>query len=112
MPRSSLLSLFDEFARFSRGVAIVQQRGYRREAWTYQKLTGAAVLRALQLKEHGVRSADRVLLWGPTPRNGWSPSGVGCCAARWLFPCMSSRRAILPPALPPMPVANLLLLPA
>src|SRR5271157_229614 len=77
MPRSSLLSLFDEFARFSRGVAIVQQRGYRREAWTYQKLTGAAVLRALQLKEHGVRSADRVLLWGPNSAE-WVAAFWGC----------------------------------
>ncbi len=77
MPRSSLLSLFDEFARFSRGVAIVQQRGYRREVWTYQKLAGAAVLRALQLKEHGVRNADRVLLWGPNSAE-WLAAFWGC----------------------------------
>ena len=56
MPRANLLSLFDEFARFSGGVAIVQRRGYRRETWTYQKLIRMAVYRALQLKEHGVRN--------------------------------------------------------
>jgi long-chain acyl-CoA synthetase len=77
MPRSSLLSLFDEFARFSTGVAIVQQRGYRREAWTYQKLAGAAVLRALQLKERGVRTGDRVLLWG-TNSAEWVAAFWGC----------------------------------
>jgi long-chain acyl-CoA synthetase len=77
MSRANLLSLFDEFARFSSGVAIVQQRGYRREAWTYQKLAGAAVLRALQLKEHGVRTGDCVLLWGPNSAE-WVAAFWGC----------------------------------
>lgn len=65
MSRPHLLSLFDDFARFSSDVAIVQQRGYRRETWTYQKLTRSAVFCALHLKENGVDSNDRVLLWGP-----------------------------------------------
>ncbi len=77
MPRSSLLSLFDEFARFSGGVAMVQQRGYRREAWTYQKLARAAVLRALQLKERDVRTGDRVLLWGANSAE-WVAAFWGC----------------------------------
>ena len=77
MPRSSLLSLFDEFARFSSGVAIVQQRGYRRDAWTYQKLTGAAVFCAFQLKERGVQTGDRVLLWGPNSAE-WVAAFWGC----------------------------------
>jgi long-chain acyl-CoA synthetase len=65
MSRPNLLSLFDEFARFSSDVAIVQQRGYRRETWTYQKLARSAGFCALHLKENGVHSNDRVLLWGP-----------------------------------------------
>ena len=77
MSRANVLSLFDEFARFSSGVAIVQQRGYRREAWTYQKLAGAAVLRALQLKEHGVQTGDCVLLWGPNSAE-WVAAFWGC----------------------------------
>ena len=77
MSRPNLLSLFDEFARFSSGVAIVQQRGYRRETCTYQKLAGAAVLRALQLKEQGVRTGDRVLLWGPNSAE-WVAAFWGC----------------------------------
>ena len=77
MSRSNLLSLFDEFARFSGGVAIVQQRGYRRESWTYQRLAGKAVFRALQLKEHGVRTGDRVLLWGPNSAE-WVAAFWGC----------------------------------
>jgi long-chain acyl-CoA synthetase len=77
MSRANLLSLFDEFARFSGGVAIVQRRGYRRETWTYQKLAEAAILRALQLKEHGVRTGDRVLLWG-TNSAEWVAAFWGC----------------------------------
>jgi long-chain acyl-CoA synthetase len=77
MSRANLLSLFDEFARFSGGVAIVQQRGYRRETWTYQKLARAAALRAFQLKERGVRAGDRVLLWG-TNSAEWVAAFWGC----------------------------------
>ena len=77
MSRANLLSLFDEFARFSGGVAIVQRRGYRRETWTYQKLARMAVLRALQLKEHGVRTGDRVLLWGANSAE-WVAAFWGC----------------------------------
>ncbi len=77
MSRANLLSLFDEFARFSGGGAIVQQHGYRREAWTYQKLAGAAVFRALQLKEHGVRTGDRILLWGANSAE-WVAAFWGC----------------------------------
>ena len=77
MSRANLLSLFDEFARFSGGVAIVQRCGYRRETWTYQKLAGDAVLRALQLKERGVQTGDRVLLWG-TNSAEWVAAFWGC----------------------------------
>jgi long-chain acyl-CoA synthetase len=77
MSRANLLSLFDEFARFSGGVAIVQRRGYRRETWTYQRLAGEAVLRALQLKERGVQTGDRVLLWGANSAE-WVAAFWGC----------------------------------
>ena len=77
MSRVNLFSLFDEFARFSRDVAIVQQRGYRREAWTYEKLAGAALFCALQLKKNGVRSNDRVLLWGLNSAE-WVAAFWGC----------------------------------
>src|SRR5208337_3587373 len=77
MSRLNLLSLFDEFARFSSGVALVQQHGYRRETWTYQKLLGMAVHRARQLKECGVCANDRVLLWGPNSAE-WVAAFWGC----------------------------------
>jgi long-chain acyl-CoA synthetase len=77
MSRINLLSLFDEFARFSSGVAFVQHHGYRRETWTYQKLAGVAVHCALQLKQGGVRSGDRVLLCGPNSAE-WVAAFWGC----------------------------------
>src|SRR5271166_77084 len=77
MSRANLLSLFDEFARFSNDVAIVQQHGYRRETLTYQRLAAAALHCALELKKNGVRTNDRVLLWGPNSA-GWVAAFWGC----------------------------------
>src|SRR5271157_453873 len=77
MSRLNLLSLFDEFARFSRGVAFIQRHGYRRETWTYQKLLGIAVDCARELKEGGIRTNDRVLLWGPNSAE-WVAAFWGC----------------------------------
>ncbi len=77
MSRENLLSLFGEFERYGGGVAFVQRRGYRREAWTYRKLAGAAVTCALELKERGVRTGDRVLLWGPNSAE-WVAAFWGC----------------------------------
>jgi hypothetical protein len=47
MSRVNLLSLFREFERFGADIAFVQRRGYRREAWTYQKLRGVGCSSAL-----------------------------------------------------------------
>ncbi len=77
MPRLNLLSLFDDFARFPRDIALVHQCGYRRETWTYEKLAKRAVDRALQLKLAGVRTNDRVLLWGPNSAQ-WVAAFWGC----------------------------------
>jgi long-chain acyl-CoA synthetase len=77
MSRVNLLSLFDEFGRFSDGAAFVQRRGYRRETWTYQKLAGAAARCALQLKRNGVGTGDRVLLCAPNSAE-WVAAFWGC----------------------------------
>jgi len=77
MARVNLLSLFDEFGRFAEGVAFVQRRGYRRETWSYQKLAGAAACRAMQLKENGVGTGDRVLLCAPNSAE-WVAAFWGC----------------------------------
>lgn len=77
MPRANLLSLLEDFARFSKDVAIVHQRGYRREAWTYHELMTTAAAIAMHLKLKGVRSNDRVLLWAPNSAK-WVAAFWGC----------------------------------
>src|SRR5713101_9542783 len=77
MPRENLLSLFAEFERYARDVAIVQRRGYRRETWTYEKLSKIAVACAWELKERHIRTGDRVLLWGPNSAE-WMAAFWGC----------------------------------
>jgi long-chain acyl-CoA synthetase len=77
MARESLTSLFREFERYGSDVAFVQRRGSRREVWTYRKLAAAALACALELRKRGVRTADRVLLWGPNTAE-WTAAFWGC----------------------------------
>jgi long-chain acyl-CoA synthetase len=77
MPRENLLSLFGEFERYARDVAVVQRRGYRRETWTYSKLAARAFACALELKERHIQTGDRVLLWGPNSVE-WMAAFWGC----------------------------------
>jgi long-chain acyl-CoA synthetase len=79
MSRPNLVSLFSEFAQFADDIAVVQKRGLRRECWTYRKLLGIAGQRALQLNEHGVKTNDRVLIWGPNSAE-WVAAFWGCLA--------------------------------
>jgi long-chain acyl-CoA synthetase len=65
MARENLLSLFREFERYRRDIAIVQKKGYRRDIWTYAKLAAAAQGGARALKERGIGTGDRVMLWSP-----------------------------------------------
>ena len=77
MPRPNLLSLFEDFYRYARDVAVVQRRGYRRESWTYAKLANIAFICEHELKQRGVRTGDRVLLWGPNSAE-WMAAFWGC----------------------------------
>jgi long-chain acyl-CoA synthetase len=77
MPRTSLISLFAEFARYGRDVAVVQRRGYRRESWSYAELAAVAFSCAEELMERGVGTGDRVLLWGPNCAQ-WMAAFWGC----------------------------------
>ncbi len=77
MHRPNLLSLFADFHRHSRDVVVVQRRGYRRESWTYAKLAKIAFRLAHDLRQHGVRTGDRVLLWGPNSAE-WMAAFWGC----------------------------------
>src|SRR5579863_9211509 len=77
MSRENLNSLFGEFERYAWDIAIVQRRGYRREVWSYRQLADYAAACALELKARGVRTGDRVLLWGPNSAP-WMAAFWGC----------------------------------
>ena len=77
MPRANLLSLFDEFGRYRGDLAVVQRRGYRRESWTYGELATIALRLAHDLKQRGVRTGDRVLLWASNGAE-WMAAFWGC----------------------------------
>jgi long-chain acyl-CoA synthetase len=77
MPRPNLLSLFDDFRRHAHDVAAIQRRGYRRVSWAYAKLANIAFRLARNLKERGIRTGDRVLLWGPNGAE-WMAAFWGC----------------------------------
>ncbi len=77
MSRENLNSLFVEFERYAADIAIVQRRGYRREAWTYRQVADFAIACALDLKARGLHTGDRVLLWGPNTAE-WMAAFWGC----------------------------------
>src|ERR1700722_4234636 len=77
MARANLTTLFAEFARFRKDVAVVQRRGYRREGWTYAQLMDRAADCAVLLRERGVRTGERVILWGPNSFE-WMAAFWGC----------------------------------
>src|SRR5512136_154684 len=77
MSRENLNSLFGEFERYAADIAVVQRRGYRHEAWTYRELADLATTCALDLKARGIRTGDRVLLWGPNSGE-WTSAFWGC----------------------------------
>jgi long-chain acyl-CoA synthetase len=77
MPRPNLISLFTEFERYAGDIAVVQRRGYRRESWTYAALADVALACACQWRERGIRTGDRVLLWGPNGAE-WMAAFWGC----------------------------------
>jgi long-chain acyl-CoA synthetase len=77
MPRANLNSLFADFATYAKDVAVVQRRGYRRESRTYAQLAATARPCARLLKEYGIRTGDRVILWGPNSFE-WTTAFWGC----------------------------------
>jgi long-chain acyl-CoA synthetase len=77
MTRPNLLSLFDDFSRYHRDIAAVQRHGYRRQFWTYSQLSALALHLAQNLKQRGIRTGDRVLLWGPNCAE-WMAAFWGC----------------------------------
>ncbi len=77
MPRTNLLSLFEDFSRFANGPAFVQHHGYRREVRTYADLSRCSVSCARELTRRGVQLNDRVLIWAPNSFE-WAAAFWGC----------------------------------
>ncbi|MDP9340016.1 MAG: AMP-binding protein [Acidobacteriota bacterium] len=77
MPRENLLSLFREFDRYRSDIAVIQKRGYRRETWTYGRLTDAARSCAILLQQRGVKTGEHVLLWASNSAE-WVAAFWGC----------------------------------
>jgi long-chain acyl-CoA synthetase len=65
MSRTNLLSLFNQFPKIARDLAVVQTEGYRRQVFTYRELASAARLSSQALASQRISPGDRVLLWGP-----------------------------------------------
>jgi long-chain acyl-CoA synthetase len=76
-PRKNLIFLFADFARCARDVAVIHRRGYRRESWTYEKLARVAFGFASDLKNRGIRTGERILIWGPNSAE-WMAAFWGC----------------------------------
>ncbi|PYU05192.1 MAG: AMP-binding protein [Acidobacteria bacterium] len=81
MSRTSLLSVLDDFARYGRDVAVVQERGYRRGIWTYGQLRQGALRVAALLASRGIAPGDRVLLLGKSSAE-WLAAFWGILARR------------------------------
>lgn len=77
MARENLLSLFADFAKNERDIAVVQRAGYRRESWTYAQLVQRSFLCAQNLRAREIRTGDRVLLWGRNSAE-WMAAFWGC----------------------------------
>lgn len=77
MARPNLISLFIEFELYKHDIAVVQRRGYRRERWTYARLAKTAFRYENELKERGIRTGDRVVLWGGNSAE-WVAAFWGC----------------------------------
>src|SRR5690349_7759138 len=75
--RYSLSSLLADFDRYSGDDAVVQRRGYRREAWTYARLRHMAGVCAYQLRARGAGMGDRILIYGPNSAE-WMAAFWGC----------------------------------
>jgi len=75
--RSSLLEHLEYFSRFAGETAFVQQRGLRRERWSYQDVLDYAWDFAAELRSRGISPGAHVLLWGADSAE-WVGAFLGC----------------------------------
>jgi long-chain acyl-CoA synthetase len=72
-----LATLLDNFRRYDRDIAVVRYEGNRRRVTTYGELAHLAGRFAALLEQRGIRSGDRVLLWGDNSAE-WIAAFFGC----------------------------------
>jgi long-chain acyl-CoA synthetase len=77
MRRASLADFIAEFSTHGHQTAIVHQRGYRRERWSYAALVETAERFARELDARGIAKGERVLLWGENSAE-WVAAFLGC----------------------------------
>lgn len=59
------VDFLDQFERWKTGCAYVFPRGYRRERWSYQRVTDVAHQFARELAVRNITKGDAVLIWSP-----------------------------------------------
>lgn len=74
---ASLLHLLDYYRQHSREIAFVQQRGYRRQQFTYGETLALAERFASELDSRNIANGDRVILWGDNCAE-WIAALLGC----------------------------------
>src|SRR5215467_9234753 len=77
MARASLAEYLDDFLRHGDECAYVQNRGYRRERWSYRRVAEMAFRFARELEARAIQKGDRVLLWAPNSAE-WVAVFFGC----------------------------------
>lgn len=75
--RASLLDYLDDFDRWGSQCAFVYPRGYRRERWSYRRVSQTAYQFARELEACGIGKGDAVLLWSANSAE-WVAAFFGC----------------------------------
>lgn len=75
--RTHLATLFEDFRRFGRGVAVVRMQGNRRRVTTYEELARLAGRFGALLEDRSIGPGDRVLVWAENSAE-WIAAFYGC----------------------------------
>src|SRR5260370_29255010 len=75
--RTHLASLIEDFRRHGSQTAMVERRGLRTVATSYEQLAGLAGRCARELESRGIRKGDRVVIQGESGSE-WIAAFFGC----------------------------------
>jgi len=77
MARQSLVEFFSEYSKQARETAVVSQRGFRVERWSYRRIVEVAWRFARELESRRIGKGDAVVLWGENCGE-WMAAFWGC----------------------------------